>query len=163
MLPIIRVSGNSVAAMISASYGDRIHVEFSGLRFRFSTLEREFGLANYGAALRAWPSASLEAGGAARAGKARAKAAVDTAAAAAARARITGGNSIAVPTAHNIERHVTVVAGTSKEVGVVDVGALRSLVGFVAFLKLALKAVSYTHLTLPTKEVSCRSRWSPYH
>ena len=46
VLPIIRVSGNSVAAMISASYGDRIHVEFSGLRFRFSTLEREFGLPN---------------------------------------------------------------------------------------------------------------------
>ena len=25
------------------------------------------------------------------------------------------------------------------------------------------KAVSYTHLTLPTKEDECRSRWSPYH
>ena len=24
-------------------------------------------------------------------------------------------------------------------------------------------AVSYTHLTLPTKESRCRSRWSPYH
>ena len=24
-------------------------------------------------------------------------------------------------------------------------------------------AVSYTHLTLPTKEDECRSRWSPYH
>ena len=24
-------------------------------------------------------------------------------------------------------------------------------------------AVSYTHLTLPTKQVQCRSRWSPYH
>ena len=23
--------------------------------------------------------------------------------------------------------------------------------------------VSYTHLTLPTKQVQCRSRWSPYH
>ena len=23
--------------------------------------------------------------------------------------------------------------------------------------------VSYTHLTLPTKYNSCRSRWSPYH
>ena len=23
--------------------------------------------------------------------------------------------------------------------------------------------VSYTHLTLPTKSLSCRSRWSPYH
>ena len=26
-----------------------------------------------------------------------------------------------------------------------------------------LTAVSYTHLTLPTKEDECRSRWSPYH
>ena len=25
------------------------------------------------------------------------------------------------------------------------------------------KAVSYTHLTLPTKFLECRSRWSPYH
>ena len=24
-------------------------------------------------------------------------------------------------------------------------------------------SVSYTHLTLPTKQVQCRSRWSPYH
>ena len=26
-----------------------------------------------------------------------------------------------------------------------------------------LGAVSYTHLTLPTNTVTCRSRWSPYH
>ena len=25
------------------------------------------------------------------------------------------------------------------------------------------RAVSYTHLTLPTIHVLCRSRWSPYH
>ena len=25
------------------------------------------------------------------------------------------------------------------------------------------KAVSYTHLTLPTMIIRCRSRWSPYH
>ena len=25
------------------------------------------------------------------------------------------------------------------------------------------KPVSYTHLTLPTNRVACRSRWSPYH
>ena len=25
------------------------------------------------------------------------------------------------------------------------------------------KPVSYTHLTLPTNSVWCRSRWSPYH
>ena len=29
--------------------------------------------------------------------------------------------------------------------------------------KLSLNAVSYTHLTLPTTLVRCRSRWSPYH
>ena len=26
-----------------------------------------------------------------------------------------------------------------------------------------MKAVSYTHLTLPTNSQECRSRWSPYH
>ena len=26
-----------------------------------------------------------------------------------------------------------------------------------------LMPVSYTHLTLPTTPVACRSRWSPYH
>ena len=25
------------------------------------------------------------------------------------------------------------------------------------------KPVSYTHLTLPTRSIKCRSRWSPYH
>ena len=25
------------------------------------------------------------------------------------------------------------------------------------------RAVSYTHLTLPTRSIKCRSRWSPYH
>ena len=28
---------------------------------------------------------------------------------------------------------------------------------------MALLPVSYTHLTLPTKDTRCRSRWSPYH
>ena len=26
-----------------------------------------------------------------------------------------------------------------------------------------LTPVSYTHLTLPTSHITCRSRWSPYH
>ena len=26
-----------------------------------------------------------------------------------------------------------------------------------------IETVSYTHLTLPTKPMMCRSRWSPYH
>ena len=29
--------------------------------------------------------------------------------------------------------------------------------------KVEVKAVSYTHLTLPTTRHQCRSRWSPYH
>ena len=28
---------------------------------------------------------------------------------------------------------------------------------------LNMSTVSYTHLTLPTIDISCRSRWSPYH
>ena len=34
-----------------------------------------------------------------------------------------------------------------------------------ALLRVTLSsaAVSYTHLTLPTIHVECRSRWSPYH
>ena len=31
------------------------------------------------------------------------------------------------------------------------------------FILQRAKAVSYTHLTLPTNLLSCRSRWSPYH
>ena len=29
--------------------------------------------------------------------------------------------------------------------------------------KQGIVAVSYTHLTLPTTRLRCRSRWSPYH
>ena len=29
--------------------------------------------------------------------------------------------------------------------------------------RFTMEAVSYTHLTLPTKPMMCRSRWSPYH
>ena len=32
-----------------------------------------------------------------------------------------------------------------------------------ALLKHGIEAVSYTHLTLPTMIIRCRSRWSPYH
>ena len=34
---------------------------------------------------------------------------------------------------------------------------------FVTSAKSYIEAVSYTHLTLPTITVRCRSRWSPYH
>ena len=33
----------------------------------------------------------------------------------------------------------------------------------VTIVFVILATVSYTHLTLPTKQVQCRSRWSPYH
>ena len=35
--------------------------------------------------------------------------------------------------------------------------------GSVILAAILLKPVSYTHLTLPTTDVVCRSRWSPYH
>ena len=38
-------------------------------------------------------------------------------------------------------------------------GGARVALQFV----LNYEAVSYTHLTLPTNTVTCRSRWSPYH
>ena len=38
-----------------------------------------------------------------------------------------------------------------------------SLVGKQATDQRNIDAVSYTHLTLPTSSVMCRSRWSPYH
>ena len=39
----------------------------------------------------------------------------------------------------------------------------RSGVAFDDVLDLYVFAVSYTHLTLPTTRLVCRSRWSPYH
>ena len=33
----------------------------------------------------------------------------------------------------------------------------------MAWVAITHVTVSYTHLTLPTKEDECRSRWSPYH
>ena len=37
------------------------------------------------------------------------------------------------------------------------------LAEFQAIQEALLEAVSCTHLTLPTIQRSCRSRWSPYH
>ena len=34
---------------------------------------------------------------------------------------------------------------------------------FGGYVVIWVKAVSYTHLTLPTNTNACRSRWSPYH
>ena len=33
----------------------------------------------------------------------------------------------------------------------------------LTFMGRSIRAVSYTHLTLPTMPTGCRSRWSPYH
>ena len=41
------------------------------------------------------------------------------------------------------------------------VGELGGMPGLLSLLDLG--AVSYTHLTLPTKSDECRSRWSQYH
>ena len=40
-------------------------------------------------------------------------------------------------------------------------GGVSARAGFL--FSLSLIPVSYTHLTLPTTEPVCRSRWSPYH
>ena len=37
------------------------------------------------------------------------------------------------------------------------------IIGAVAMRFGNRKPVSYTHLTLPTTAIVCRSRWSPYH
>ena len=41
--------------------------------------------------------------------------------------------------------------------------SIYQLQNLVADTESYINAVSYTHLTLPTKYNSCRSRWSPYH
>ena len=38
-----------------------------------------------------------------------------------------------------------------------------AIVQTLDFFPPMVEAVSYTHLTLPTKNSPCRSRWSPYH
>ena len=35
--------------------------------------------------------------------------------------------------------------------------------GQTSYVCVCVCAVSYTHLTLPTRSIKCRSRWSPYH
>ena len=42
-------------------------------------------------------------------------------------------------------------------------GALTTFSTFQFELVTLFNPVSYTHLTLPTKDTRCRSRWSPYH
>ena len=42
-------------------------------------------------------------------------------------------------------------------------GGMKRAEAQQAEAKAALETVSYTHLTLPTIALLCRSRWSPYH
>ena len=54
-----------------------------------------------------------------------------------------------------IDGTISVMVGGKKEIFDSCYDIMDSMAGSVA--------VSYTHLTLPTKESRCRSRWSPYH
>ena len=54
------------------------------------------------------------------------------------------------------------IAGT-EYVAYSDDGTGQQNVVLLVQIPDSFDAVSYTHLTLPTKEDECRSRWSPYH
>ena len=41
--------------------------------------------------------------------------------------------------------------------------SVRDIENAVRILRQGQITVSYTHLTLPTMIIRCRSRWSPYH
>ena len=81
--------------------------------------------------LPAWPSAPLETGRPTRPRKAGAKAAVDAAAGGGA---AVGGGGVTVPGVHGGEGHEAVVAHAHVEAGVVEVRALRQLLGLVLLL-----------------------------
>ena len=58
-------------------------------------------------------------------------------------------------TAETVDDAQINVVVTTSVLGDIVAGA----VGSVA----SVESVSYTHLTLPTTGIRCRSRWSPYH
>ena len=55
--------------------------------------------------------------------------------------------------------------------GLVDIGSvantesanIKDCLNYERGIEHGYTPVSYTHLTLPTIHVECRSRWSPYH
>ena len=65
---------------------------------------------------------------------------------------LTSENALAIPAKSLAAKHST-VQKTNQVSGIVTDKNGEPLIG----------AVSYTHLTLPTKLEWCRSRWSPYH
>ena len=56
----------------------------------------------------------------------------------------------------NVRVHVKIKEGNRERVQAFEGTVIKKQNG-------GIRAVSYTHLTLPTKYNSCRSRWSPYH
>ena len=54
----------------------------------------------------------------------------------------------------HLSKYATIISG-----GAIGVDKLAHINSFPN----TIMAVSYTHLTLPTIQRSCRSRWSPYH
>ena len=66
-------------------------------------------------------------------------------------------NLVKTPTFFNISINNGVLYGY-----LIDV-LNRSSELIILAVGMTLVAVSYTHLTLPTKNSPCRSRWSPYH
>ena len=103
---------------------------------------------------------------------------------------VTIGNDTLAAKYEATEGHISVAYGTSKDIikskventsenkVKVKEGKKKAKVGYTVKVleesslpngkkagkfEVPVKAVSYTHLTLPTILRSCRSRWSPYH
>ena len=52
---------------------------------------------------------------------------------------------------------------TEKKTGLIGFYNYTVVLTYIGMWIGFLGAVSYTHLTLPTINLRCRSRWSPYH
>ena len=66
---------------------------------------------------------------------------------------------------YNVKNLETSIQFYEKALGLKEVRRKEAKDGsfILVYLGDGKTAVSYTHLTLPTKYNSCRSRWSPYH
>ena len=75
----------------------------------------------------------------------------------------TAGREIELPDPDNPEDKITIPIGANVD-SFLDTQILRLNYIYNFYLsERAAMAVSYTHLTLPTIQHWCRSRWSPYH